>query len=235
MLQLDVIMAVPRLAGTMPDLDKADALLQEAAGHEDLPRLRPFAIHLADVLRLAAHIERIRRVHLHPVAQFEGLHARFELRVVLTAALMLGIQGSQKIELSKDMAFIVTPDLDFKLTATGDNFMTFYIVAEKMNDVSPIEVFSKAIENVKPFIEVRSKRVGGATYQVPTPVNSRRQRTLAIRWVLEAIRGKKGRPVHQNLAEELMNAYRREGAAMTKRDNVHRMADANKAFAHFAW
>ncbi len=109
------------------------------------------------------------------------------------------------------------------------------IIAEKMTEAPPIEVFSKAIENVKPFIEVRSKRVGGATYQVPTPVNQRRQRTLAIRWVLEAIRGKKGRPVHLNLAEELMNAYRREGTAMTKRDNVHRMADANKAFAHFAW
>ena len=99
----------------------------------------------------------------------------------------------------------------------------------------PIEVFTQAVENVKPSIEVRSKRVGGATYQVPTPVNSRRQQTLAIRWILEAVRGKKGRPMHLSLAEELMAAYRREGAAMTKRDNVHRMADANKAFAHFAW
>lgn len=109
------------------------------------------------------------------------------------------------------------------------------IIEEKVPDVSPIDVFQTAIENVKPAIEVRSKRVGGATYQVPTPVISKRQQTLAIRWVLEAVRGKKGRPCHIRLADELMAAYRREGASMTKRDNVHRMADANKAFAHFAW
>ena len=98
-----------------------------------------------------------------------------------------------------------------------------------------IAIFTQAIENVRPSIEVRSKRVGGATYQVPTPVGSKRQTTLAIRWVLEAIRGKKGRPTHLRLAEEIMAAYRREGASMTKRENVHRMADANKAFAHFAY
>ena len=109
------------------------------------------------------------------------------------------------------------------------------IVSQKMADVDPIDVFKQAVENVKPSIEVRSKRVGGATYQVPTPVNYRRQQTLAVRWILQAIRGKKGRPTHISLAEELMHAYRREGTAMTTRDNVHRMADANKAFAHFAW
>jgi len=109
------------------------------------------------------------------------------------------------------------------------------IIQEKMPDEDPLVVFTRAVENVRPSIEVRSKRVGGATYQVPTPVNYRRQQTLAIRWILEAVREKKGRPAHLSLAEELMNAFRREGAAMTKRDNVHRMADANKAFAHFAW
>ncbi|MGH7128391.1 MAG: 30S ribosomal protein S7 [Planctomycetaceae bacterium] len=109
------------------------------------------------------------------------------------------------------------------------------IVARKVQDVEPIEVFHQAVENVKPSIEVRSKRVGGATYQVPTPVNPRRQRTLAIRWILLAVRGRKGRPTHQKLAEELVNAYKREGTAMTTRENIHRMADANKAFAHFAW
>ena len=109
------------------------------------------------------------------------------------------------------------------------------IVAERYPDENPVDVFSKAVENVKPSIEVRSKRVGGATYQVPTPVSSKRQQTLAIRWILAAIRAKKGRPVHVSLAEELTNAYRREGTAMTTRDNIHRMADANKAFAHFAW
>src|SRR5262249_20251037 len=107
--------------------------------------------------------------------------------------------------------------------------------SQKTPDPPPIEVFHQAVENVKPSIEVRSRRVGGANYQVPTQVNSRRQQALAIRWILEACREKKGRPMHQLLGEELMAAYRREGAAMTKRDNVHRMADANKAFAHFAW
>jgi small subunit ribosomal protein S7 len=109
------------------------------------------------------------------------------------------------------------------------------ILREKVSELEPVEVFSQAIQNVKPAIEVRSKRVGGATYQVPTPVSPKRQQTLAIRWLLESIRDKKGRPIHLRLADELLNAYRREGNAMTKRDNVHRMADANKAFAHFAW
>ena len=109
------------------------------------------------------------------------------------------------------------------------------IVEERMKGTDPLEVFTQAIEHVKPSIEVRSKRVGGATYQVPTPVSHRRQQTLAIRWILEVAREKKGRPMHRRLADEFMAAFRREGAAMTKRENVHRMADANKAFAHFAW
>ena len=100
---------------------------------------------------------------------------------------------------------------------------------------NPMAVFTRGLENIRPGIEVRSKRVGGATYQVPTPVNPKRQQTLAIRWLLEAVRSKKGRPTHIALSDELMAAAKREGAAMTKRDNVHRMADANKAFAHFAY
>ena len=102
-------------------------------------------------------------------------------------------------------------------------------------ELSPIDVFHKAIENIKPAIEVRSKRVGGATYQVPTPVSPKRQQTLAIRWLLEAVRAKKGRPTHLSLSDELMAGYKREGVAMTKRENIHKMADANKAFAHFAY
>lgn len=117
-------------------------------------------------------------------------------------------------------------------------FRVFYDAIEriesKLPDADPLTVFTEAVENVQPSIEVRSKRVGGATYQVPTPVNSKRQRTLSIRWILEAVRSKKGRPVAITLADELMAAYKREGAAMTKRENVHRMADANRAFSHFA-
>lgn len=98
-----------------------------------------------------------------------------------------------------------------------------------------INVFESAVENVKPQIEVRSKRVGGASYQVPMQVNRARQTSLAIRWILNAVRDKKGRPTHLKLADELTAAFNKEGAAMTKRDNTHRMAEANKAFAHFAW
>ncbi len=109
------------------------------------------------------------------------------------------------------------------------------IIKEKLPNVEPIEVFNQALENVKPHVEVRSRRVGGAAYQVPMQVNRNRQQSLAIRWLLEAIRGKKGRPMHLSLADELMAAYNREGAAVTKRENVHKMADANRAFSHFAW
>lgn len=108
-------------------------------------------------------------------------------------------------------------------------------IKEKLPDEEPIEVFNQALENVKPAIEVRSKRVGGAAYQVPMQVNRNRQQALAIRWILMAVRDKKGRPTHLKLADELAAAFAREGAAMTRRENVHRMADANKAFAHFAW
>lgn len=122
-----------------------------------------------------------------------------------------------------------------KATAQKVFYDALDLIKERMPDVEPIEVFTQALENVKPSIEVRSKRVGGAAYQVPMQVNRNRQQSLAIRWVLLAIREKKGRPTHEKLAEELMAAYKREGAAVSRRENVHRMADANKAFAHFAW
>ncbi len=109
------------------------------------------------------------------------------------------------------------------------------IIAKKVSDAEPVDVFTQAIGNVKPHIEVRSKRVGGATYQVPMQVNERRRLSLAIRWILEAVRGGSGRPTAQRLADELVAAYKKEGAAVQTRENVHRMAEANKAFAHFAW
>jgi small subunit ribosomal protein S7 len=109
------------------------------------------------------------------------------------------------------------------------------VIKEKIPDKEPIEVFHGAVENVKPYIEVRSRRVGGAAYQVPMQVNKNRQQSLAIRWILGACREKKGRPMYLKLSDEFLAAYNREGTAYTKRENVHRMADANKAFAHFAW
>src|SRR5580698_7128585 len=108
-------------------------------------------------------------------------------------------------------------------------------IKKRMPDVNPIDIFTQAVENVKPPIEVRSKRVGGATYQVPMQVNRTRQQSLSIRWILMAAREKKGRPMAIKLADEFVSAFNREGAAITRRENVHRMADANKAFAHFAW
>lgn len=108
-------------------------------------------------------------------------------------------------------------------------------IKERIPEEESADVFNQALENVKPQIEVRSRRVGGAAYQVPMQVNRNRQMALAIRWILLAVREKKGRPTAQKLGDELIAAYRREGAAMTRRENVHRMAEANKAFAHFAW
>ena len=122
-----------------------------------------------------------------------------------------------------------------KSVAIREFYKALDIVQEKLPEESPIDVFTQAIDNVKPSIQVRSKRVGGATYQVPTPVNPKRQEALAIRWVLLAVRGRKGKPVAQSLADELVAAFKREGTAMSTKENVHRMADANRAFAHFAY
>src|SRR6478609_9571800 len=109
------------------------------------------------------------------------------------------------------------------------------LIQKRLPNDDVLEVFNRAVENVKPLIEVRSKRVGGATYQVPMQVNKTRQQTLSIRWILMAAREKKGRPMAVKLADELVAGFNREGAAISRRENVHRMADANKAFAHFAW
>jgi small subunit ribosomal protein S7 len=108
-------------------------------------------------------------------------------------------------------------------------------IKKRIKDKNEIEVFTQAVENVKPLIEVRSKRVGGATYQVPMQVNKNRQQSLAFRWIINAARDKKGRPMHLKLADEFVAAFNREGAAIEKRETVHKMAEANKAFAHFAW
>ena len=99
----------------------------------------------------------------------------------------------------------------------------------------PIKVFEQALDNVMPSIEVRSRRVGGATLQVPHEVKKSRQQSLAIRWILEGARGKKGKPMAKRLAEELFDAFNKQGSAYTKRENTHKMAEANEAFAHFAW
>jgi small subunit ribosomal protein S7 len=102
-------------------------------------------------------------------------------------------------------------------------------------DPPAIQVFEKAIQNVRPEVEVRSKRVGGANYQVPMSVRAKRAQSLAFRWIITATRSESGRPMHLRLARELTDAYHNEGRAINTREQTHRMAEANKAFAHFAW
>ena len=122
-----------------------------------------------------------------------------------------------------------------KSTITGVVYDAFDIIAKRVTDVPPNEVFEKAFDNCKPNVEVRSKRVGGSNYQVPMQVNRKRQQSLALRWIRDAARAKKGKPMCQALAQEILDAYKGEGTALQTRTNVHRMAEANKAFAHFAW
>lgn len=105
----------------------------------------------------------------------------------------------------------------------------------KADEFYELKVFKTAVNNVKPSIEVRSRRVGGATYQVPMEVEKKRQVTLALRWLLTAARERKGKPMAERLADELGDAYRKQGKAVSQKENVHKMAEANKAFAHFAW
>jgi small subunit ribosomal protein S7 len=122
-----------------------------------------------------------------------------------------------------------------KATATRIFYDAMDRIQKRMPDVNPLDVFTGAVENVKPTVEVRSRRVGGANYQVPMQVKRERQQSLAIRWIIAASRGKAGRPMFERLGDELMAAYRREGEAMSKREQTIKMADANKAFSHFAW
>lgn len=122
-----------------------------------------------------------------------------------------------------------------KSVATRMVYDAMAIVEKRIKDVPPIEVFETAVENVKPNVEVRSKRVGGSNYQVPRQVDRKRQQSLAIRWIRDAVRAKSGKATCVFLAQELMDAFKREGSAINTRENVHRMAEANKAFAHFAW
>jgi small subunit ribosomal protein S7 len=107
-------------------------------------------------------------------------------------------------------------------------------IEDKMKE-DPLEVLIRAIDNIKPRVEVRSRRVGGATYQVPVEVSRDRQMALALRWLVDFSRGRKGVPMGAAMAMELMDAYKNQGNAVRKRDDTHKMAQANKAFAHYAW
>jgi small subunit ribosomal protein S7 len=111
----------------------------------------------------------------------------------------------------------------------------FDILKQKSGEDDPLKVFNKALENIRPRLEVKPRRVGGATYQVPIEVNQERGVSLALRWLKDFSRGKKGKPMMDRLADEILAGYKGEGAAIKKRDDTHKMAEANKAFAHFRW
>ncbi len=108
-------------------------------------------------------------------------------------------------------------------------------IKEKAKVENPLELFELALKNTTPQMEVRSRRVGGANYQVPREVRPERKQSLSMKWLIEAARSKKGAPIHLKLADEIIAASKNEGEAVKKRENVHKMAEANKAFAHFAW
>ena len=112
---------------------------------------------------------------------------------------------------------------------------SFKILKKTDKDKNPLEIFDQAIKNVSPFVEVKSRRIGGAHYQVPREVRGERKITLAIRWLIQAAKAKKGKPMAQKLASEFLDASKNTGLAVKKRQDIHRMAEANKAFAHFAW
>jgi small subunit ribosomal protein S7 len=108
-------------------------------------------------------------------------------------------------------------------------------IGEKLKDESPLDVFKKAIDNAAPMLEVRSRRVGGATYQVPVEVSRTRRQALSIRWVIANAKARAGRTMAERLTGELLDAFNNTGGAIRKKEDVHRMAEANKAFAHYRW
>ncbi len=122
-----------------------------------------------------------------------------------------------------------------KTIATKIVHDSFAVIKEKAKVENPIETFELALKNTGPLMEVRSRRVGGANYQVPREVRPERRQALSMKWIVEAARSKKGGPMHVRLADEIISASKNEGESVKKRENTHKMAEANKAFAHFAW
>ena len=113
--------------------------------------------------------------------------------------------------------------------------IVYKVFEELKKDGDPVALFEQALENASPTVEVRSRRVGGANYQVPREVRPERRLALGLRWMVDAAEGTKGKPMHESLLNEIKSAIKGEGAAVTKKETTHRMAEANKAFAHFAW
>ncbi len=142
-----------------------------------------------------------------------------------------GIYNSEKI--GKFINYVMVEGK--KNAAREIVYKAFNLIKEKQKVEDPLEVFEAALRNTGPLTEVRSRRIGGANYQVPREVRPERRFMLSLRWILEAARNKKGAAMHKKLADELIAAANNEGTAVKKKEDTHRMAEANKAFAHFAW
>ena len=146
------------------------------------------------------------------------------------------VVGDPKYNSDLVTRFISTLMVDGKRTiAENIIYNALDILKEKTQDESCVKALNKAVDNVRPRLEVKSRRVGGATYQVPTDVTPQRGTSLAMRWIRDYARNKKGKPMEIKLAEELVAAYKSEGPAIKKRDEVHKMAEANRAFSHLRW
>ena len=146
------------------------------------------------------------------------------------------VQGDPKFNSKIISKFInMTMEEGKKAVAEKIVYGAFEIVRKQLNEPDILKVFHKALENVRPRLEVKPRRVGGATYQVPIEVRQERGNSIALRWIRDFARAKKGKPMIDRLAEEILTAYKGEGSAIKKRDDTHKMAESNKAFAHFRW
>ena len=134
--------------------------------------------------------------------------------------------------LSKFINFIM---FDGKKSSAEKIIYTAFDQIKKKTKEDPLKVFDNAVNNIRPNLEVRSRRVGGATYQVPVEIKTKRSQTLALKWLLQAARSRKNKSMADKLSYELMDASQKKGAAMKKREDTHKMAESNKAFAHFRW
>lgn len=139
----------------------------------------------------------------------------------------------ESVKVSKFTNYLM--DSGKKSTARKIIYGTLDEIKKQAKTLNPLEVLETALKNTAPMMEVRSRRVGGANYQVPVEVLPGRRNALSMKWIIEAARSKKGKPMHMKLAEEIISAAKNEGEAVKKRENTHKMAEANKAFAHFAW
>jgi len=138
----------------------------------------------------------------------------------------------QSPRVSKLMNYIM---YDGKKNQARTNIYKCFDIIKEKTKLEPLDVFEAALKNTAPNVEVRSRRVGGANYQVPVEVRPERRQALSIKWIIDAARNKKGAPISTKLADEIIAASKNEGEAVKKRENTHKMAEANKAFAHFAW